>query len=235
MALVSQPDYMAVMADATDWAAETETRLLDAALPHVRALGWTSRLVRRAASDAGLSPEEAELSLPQGARDLVALFSYQRDELTIAALAGLDASALKVRERISAGVQAWIGAALGDETAVRRWTGFLALPQNLPLAARLAWRSADRIWRWAGDAATDENHYSKRAILAGLLTSTLAVRLSNSPAAATRHLERGIDAVMAYERGKAKLKRRDFAAAAADLLGRLRYGARAPDEPATPV
>jgi chemotaxis protein methyltransferase CheR len=54
---------------------------------------------------------------------------------------------------------------LNDDAAVRRWAGFLALPFNLPLALRLLWESADALWRWAGDTATDENHYSKRAIL----------------------------------------------------------------------
>ena len=77
-----------------------------------------------------------------------------------------------------AACEARLDAALADEAAVRRWTGFLALPANLPLGLRLAWASADCLWRWAGDTATDENHYSKRAILAAVLGSTLAVRLS---------------------------------------------------------
>ena len=38
---------------------------------------------------------------------------------------------------------------------------------NALAGARLAWRSADRIWRLAGDKATDFNHYSKRTILIG--------------------------------------------------------------------
>jgi ubiquinone biosynthesis protein COQ9 len=219
------------MSNADEWAAGAEARLLDAALPHVRALGWTSRLVARAARDAGLTPEEAELLLPHGARDLAALFSYRRDAQALAGLAALDVPSLKMRERISRGVLAWIDAGLGEEAALRRWMGFLALPQNLALGSRLAWRSADAIWRWAGDVATDENHYSKRVILAGLLTSTLAVRLAGSPADAARHLERGIDAVMGYERFKSRFKGHDVAAAAAGLLGRLRYGGGRPPAP----
>jgi ubiquinone biosynthesis protein COQ9 len=224
------------MADSTDWAARAEASLLDAALPHVRSLGWTSRLVKRAAADAGLDPAEAELLLPQGAKDLAALFSYRRDEQALSSLSGLDVSSLKMRERIARGVEAWIRAGFGDEVALRRWMGFLSLPQNLALATRLTWESADRIWRWAGDAATDENHYSKRAILAALLTSTLAVRLSGSPADADRHLQRGIDAVMGFERFKSRFAGKDFASSAAGWLGRLRYGAHPPprEEPAAP-
>ena len=223
MAQVFSRAYIAAMAEAADWAVETETRLLDAALPHVRELGWTSRLVKRAAGLIGLSAAEAGLLLPQGARDLAALYARRQDEAAMAALTGVDSAGLKMRERIARGVQAWVAAAMIEETASRRLMGFLALPQNLALAARLAWDSADRIWRWAGDVATDENHFSKRAILAGLLTSTLAVRLSD-PAAAEPHLARGIEAVMAYEKAKARFKLGDPAAAAAAFLGRLRHG-----------
>ena len=218
--------YIASMVEAADWARETEARLLDAALPHVRELGWTSRLVRRAAAQTGLTPAEAELLLPQGARDLVALFSYRQDETAMASLAEVDPAGLKIRERIARGVQARVAAAAADETASRRLMGYLALPQNLALGARLSWESADRIWRWAGDTSSDENHVSKRVILAGLLTSTLAVRLAD-PSAADEHLQRGIGAVMAYERAKARFNGRfgsgDPAAAAARFLGRLRH------------
>ena len=224
------------MAETTDWAMQMEARLLDAALPHVRELGWTSRLTARAAKDAGLTLAEAELLLPEGARDLAALLSYRHDEAAIAALAPLDPAALKIRERIARGVQARVEAAAADEVAVRRLLGFLSLPPNLVLGSRLAWESADRIWRWAGDAASDENHYSKRAILAALLGSTLAVRLSGGAAAADVHLARGIDTVMAYERAKARfLRGRDIPATLAEALGRMRYGRSPADADATPA
>jgi ubiquinone biosynthesis protein COQ9 len=215
---------MTLMSDETsDWAAQTEAKLLDAALPLVSRYGWTRSLARHAGEAVGLSKPEVELLLPQGARDLAALFSYRHDEAALEALSGVDPASLKVRERISRGVEARIEAAMADEAALRRWTGFLALPQNLALGGRLAWESADRIWRWAGDTATDENHYSKRAILAALLSSTLAVRVSGTPAAAASHLERGIGAVMAFEKAKARFKGGDLASRAARVLGKARY------------
>ena len=107
---------------------------------------------------------------------------------------------------------------------MRRWMGFLTLPQNLPLAGRLAWESADALWRWAGDEATDENHYSKRAILAGVLTSALAIQLASGRAAALAFADRRIADVMAYETWKAgKRSPLGFLDAAAAALGRMRY------------
>ncbi len=208
----------------TDWTQDAEARLLTAAIPLAPEVGWTSRLVDRAARGAGLSQGEAMLVVPNGARDLAALFSQRHDRAALTALASVEAGALKVRERISRAVEARLDAAALDGEATRRWAGYLALPQNAALAMRLVWASADQLWRWAGDRSTDENHYSKRAILAGILVSTLAVRLNGGPDAARAHLAAQIDRVMAYERWKAKVRAPDLARDLAAALGRMRYG-----------
>src|SRR5690606_30596214 len=143
-----------------DWADQAEQRLLGAALPHA-GLGWNARLVAAAARDAGLSGADAELVLPNGARDLAALLSRRHDAAAMNALSAIDPATLKIRERIARGVHARLEAAAGDQDAARRCAAFLALPPQASLAARLVWASADGIWRWAGDVATDENHYSK--------------------------------------------------------------------------
>lgn len=208
----------------TDWAAETSERLLDAALPLAADLGWGRTLVTRAGREIGLSLGETELLLPNGGRDLAALLSRRHDRLAMEALEGTDAKALKIRERIAAGVRARISAAMADEDALRRYCGFLALPTNLPLALKLVWESADVIWRWAGDTATDENHYSKRTILAGILITTLAVRMQSGPEAEAEYLAARIENVMAFEKWKAQFHPAEQAKEFARALGRIRYG-----------
>jgi ubiquinone biosynthesis protein COQ9 len=210
-----------------DWAAAMEQQVLDQALRLVSREGWTSRMARLAGKAAGLSAGETELLLPQGAADLAALLSRRHDAKALDALAALDPAALKIRERIARGVAARIDAALVDEIAVRRLNGWFALPQNMALGARLAWETADKIWRWAGDVATDENHYSKRVLLAGILSGALAVRLSSGPAAAKTFTDRRIENVMAFEKWKATTSFRpsEIANRFAEALGRRRYGA----------
>ena len=122
------------------------------------------------------------------------------------------------------GVLTRTDAAMEDEAGLRRWTGYLSLPSHIPLALRLTWASADMIWRWAGDTATDENHYTKRLLLAEILVSTLAVRLSAGHNRAADHLDGRISAVMAFEKWKAGVRPGDLAGRAAVMLGRLRYG-----------
>jgi ubiquinone biosynthesis protein COQ9 len=219
---------------ARDWADEAEARLLAAALPHVAELGWTSRLMAAAAPGAGLSLAEAELLAPEGPRDLAALLARRHDRRCLAALAEVDPASLKVRERIRAAVLARCQAAMEDQEATRRWCGFLALPPNAALGLRLAWASADGLWRWAGDTATDENHYTKRALLAEILISTLAVRLAMGANAAAAHLDSRIGAVMAFERWKAGIRPAELAHRAAGALARMRYP-RSPSPPPPPA
>jgi ubiquinone biosynthesis protein COQ9 len=210
-----------------DWADETEARLLDAAVRRVADHGrWDARLVDLAAADIGLSRAECELLLPYGPKDLAALLARRHDAITEARLAELDPAGLRIRERITIAVQTRIAVAMEDEAAVRRSLGFLALPGNAPLAGRLMWAAADQLWRWAGDTATDFNHYSKRAILSTVLASTLAVRLARDEAAADTHLAARIEGVMAFEKAKAgiKLDPEGAARSVAGLLARLRYG-----------
>jgi ubiquinone biosynthesis protein COQ9 len=208
-----------------DWADEAEQRVLAAAVSLAETLPWGAALVLRAAERAGLSPADADLLLPDGAADLAALLSRRHDRAALAQLAAMDASALKIRERIRLGVQTRLDAAMADEAAVRRASLFFTRPDHVGLAATLAWETADGLWRWAGDTATDENHYSKRAILAAILTSTLGVRLAAGPARAADYLAARIDNVMAFEKWKVGLP--DPAEAltkAVGWLGRLRYG-----------
>jgi ubiquinone biosynthesis protein COQ9 len=213
------------MTETDDWASRTEQAVLDAALLLIPRLGWSGRLMTAAGARAGLSPADVELLFPGGPRDLAALYARRLDAAAILALDATNAAGLKVRERISAAVLAWLEAAMAEAAATRRWVGFLALAPNAPLALRLAWASADEIWRWAGDVATDENHYTKRLLLAEILVTTLAIRLASGAGAAKAHLEGRIAGVMAFERWKANSRKpSEIADRAAGFLGRLRYG-----------
>jgi ubiquinone biosynthesis protein COQ9 len=207
---------------APDWAATTEQAILDQALILAPDFGWTRPMTLAAARKAGLTTGEADLLLPGGPRDLAALLSRRHDAAALAALP--DPASLKIRQRIRAAVLARLEAAGRDREALRRWAGFLALPLNIPLALRLVWESADGLWRWAGDTATDENHYSKRAILSGILISAQAIDLASGRDAALTYLDARIQNVMDFEKWKAGIKPSDFAKEIVGALSRIRYG-----------
>lgn len=205
----------------TDWATQAEQEILDQALKLAPKQGWTWPMVRAAGAACGLTGPETELLLPHGPADLAALLSRRHDAAALAILP--DPASLKIRERIRAAVLARTDVAAADSAALRRWAGWLALPMNLPLALRLVWESADKLWRWAGDVATDENHYSKRAILAGILISAISLRQTAGAEATERFVDARIENVMAFEKWKAGIKPGDLLANLVTALGRLRY------------
>ncbi len=226
MADMTAPDRDDVPDDVPDdWAAHAEHRMLEAAVRLAPALGWGARMATAAAREAGLEPATATLLVPNGAGDLAALLWRRHDAAALSALADVDPAALKVRERIRRAVEARVEAAAADGEAVRKASAWLSLPPHAPLALRLAWATADQLWRWAGDEAVDENHYSKRAILSALLVAVASARLSGGREAAAARLDAGLARVMAFEGWKARLPRVDAGGIAA-ALGRLRYGAR---------
>jgi ubiquinone biosynthesis protein COQ9 len=213
-------------AAAPDWADRMEQTVLDTAIARAPDLGWNARLVRAACAANGLSLGDQELLLPNGARDLAVLLWRRRDDQAMAALAQVDPATLKIRERIAQAVSARLEAGAADAAAEKRAAGFLALPTNADLAAGLTWATADRLWRWAGDTATDWNHYSKRAILSGILVPAMTMRLFDGRTAAKDFVARRIENVMTFEKWKAG---KDFDAPLRNLtaaLSRMRYGAR---------
>ena len=216
----------------SDWAATTEQRLLDESLKLAPIHGWTHRTALLAGKALGLSPGETGLLIPHGPADLAALLSRRHDDRALALLGEVHASNLKIRERIRRAVEARLDAAAVDEPALRRWSGYLTLPLNLTLAARLTWDSADVLWRWAGDTATDENHYTKRLLLAGILTGAGAIRASEGRKAALEFVDRRIDNVMAFEKWKATtaFKPSEALNRFAERLGRARYGGGDPPQ-----
>ena len=214
----------------SDWAATNEQALLDAALRLAPLHGWTQRTATLAGKALGFAAGETDLLIPHGPADLAALLSRRHDDRAMEMLADVHASNLKIRERIRRAVEARLDAAARDEPALRRWSGYLALPANLALGARLTWQSADVLWRWAGDTATDENHYTKRLLLAGILTGAGAIRMSSGRKAALEFVDRRIENVMAFEKWKAttSYKPGEALARLAEAVGRMRYGGGSP-------
>lgn len=192
--------------------------------------GWGDIALVNAAETLGADPDVARLAFPGGAMDMIAAWIAAIDARMVDALPPGELGQLKIRERIRALVQFRLDAVAGQEEAVRRAMAIMAMPQNLPQSLKLGWDSADLMWRNAGDTATDYNFYTKRTILAGIYTATLAVFVddqSEGKADTLAFLDRRIDGVMRFEQAKAKWLRPDREHfSVTRFLGRLRYPAR---------
>lgn len=191
--------------------------------------GWSDAAVTAAAESQGVDPALARFAFAGGAMTMIAAWIARVDADMAAALPGGQLSNLPIRERIRRLVQFRLDAIAGQEEALRRALSIMAMPQNVAAAARLGWSSADKMWRLAGDVATDYNHYTKRVTLGSIYAATLAYLAQDSSEghAGTRaFLDRRIENVMQFEKAKAKvLKPREDTFSFTRLLGRLRYPA----------
>ena len=76
-------------------------------------------------------------------------------------------------KRVRALLEARFLQAAPHRDAVRRAAALLAQPGHALVAARCTARTVDAIWHAAGDTSADFSWYTKRAILAGVYSSTL--------------------------------------------------------------
>jgi len=191
--------------------------------------GWSKQAVRSAACEAGLDEDVALYAFSGGQMEMIDAWIATVDQAMEAAFPAGKLAEMKVRERIAALVSWRLDAVQGLEEAVRSALAIMAMPQNAARALRIGWRSADAMWRLAGDTTTDFNHYSKRALLAGIYAATLAVWVDDKDegkAGTLAFLDRRIDGVMRFEKAKARiLKPGEERFSMARFLGRLRYPA----------
>lgn len=206
--------------------------------PHIASAaafdGWSAAAIDAAADATGTNRELAAYAFRESRQSpAMAMISAWSKAITHSmqeAITPESLAVLPVRERIRRIVQFRLDAQSGNEEALRRALAVMAMPQNVAGALRIGWASADAMWRLAGDRATDYNHFTKRAILAGVYAATLAVLpddQSEDKADTRAFLSRRIDGIMRFEKTKARLLRpADESFSVMRLLGRLRYPSR---------
>jgi ubiquinone biosynthesis protein COQ9 len=191
--------------------------------------GWTRAAIDSAAGQLGVDPLQARLAMPKGQAAMIDLYIQEVDRALEAYFTPERLAKLKIREKIRALVWRRLEIMGPAREAVRRALAILAMPQNLPLGLRISWRSADLMWRIAGDTSTDFNHYTKRMTLGAVYGSTLLVWLDDESEGWTdtaAFLDRRIDDVMRFEKFKAEWRGSSDHLSLSRFLGRLRYPPR---------
>ena len=188
---------------------ESRRRFLPVLLRHVSFDGWSTRALKHVAKDLGEDFEVVRQVFPGGAMGMVGAFIKAADENMVQALAKQDLGSLKVRERIALAVRLRIEAAAPHREAVRRGVALLVVPFNTPHAFRSLYGTVDAIWAGIGDTSTDFNFYTKRALLAGVYSSTLLYWLgdqSDEFADTWTFLDRRIENVMRIQKAKGRVE-----------------------------
>ena len=192
--------------------------------------GWSDAAVYAAADEAGVDRDVAKLAFKDNAIDMIDAWIDSIDMELAHRLPAEKLAAMKIRDRITALLATRLEIMAPDRESLRRAMAIMAMPQNLVRSAKIGWRSADRMWRLAGDSASDFNHYTKRMTLSAVYASTLSVFVnddSDNFADARAFLDRRIDNVMQFEKVKFQAKQRqEYVPSLSRFIGRLRYPAR---------
>jgi ubiquinone biosynthesis protein COQ9 len=187
-------------------------------------------VVHAAADETGVDRDVAMLAFKGKAIDMIDAWIEGIDLELARRLPADTLNAMKIRDRITALLATRLEIMAPDRESLRRALAIMAMPQNLPKAAKMGWRSADRMWRLAGDTSSDFNHYTKRMTLSAVYASTLSVFVNDDSEnfADTRaFLDRRIDNVMQIEKVKYQAKQRqEYVPSLSRFIGRLRYPAR---------
>lgn len=190
--------------------------------------GWTRAAVDSAASRLGIDPAQARLAFPKDRAEMIEAYVQGVDREMGERLPPEKLQGMKIREKIRALVWTRLEIMAPAREAVRRALAILAMPQNVPLALRIGWHSADLMWRLAGDASTDYNHYTKRMTLGAVYGSTLLAWLDDDGegwSESAAFLDRRIENVMEFERWKAGWRAQEHFSVSR-FFGRLRYPPR---------
>ncbi len=189
--------------------------------------GWTAKAVDTAAAQLGIDPAQARLAFPKAKIDMIDAYIAAVDSAMAAEFPPEKIAAMKVRDRIRSQLWFRLQTMAPAREALRSALAILAMPPNAPRGLAIGWRTADLIWRNAGDTATDFNHYTKRLTLGAVYASTLIAWLddqSDGFADTAAFLDRRLGDVMRFEKWKAQWSGSDLKRPSLSrFLGRLRY------------
>ena len=212
----------------TDLSHTAQLAILKAMLPIAAFDGWTAKSLRAAVANTDLPKGADALYFPEGPLDVIAFWANEMNRTVAADLSELDLSSMKIRDKVTAGVLSRLYAIGPHEEAARRALARLTLPDALGQGPKQLWSCADTIWRAIGDTSTDANYYSKRTILSGVISTTMAAWLSDSEpekVKARAFLDARISNVMQFEKAKWEFKSKTKNwPNPAEVLGALRYG-----------
>jgi ubiquinone biosynthesis protein COQ9 len=120
--------------------------------------GWTAKAVESAAGQLGVDLAQARLAFPKSQREMIDTYVRAVDREMEKSRPAKTLATMKIRERIRSLVWTRLQIMAPAREAVRSALSILAMPHNVPLGMRIGWRSADLMWRLAGDTSTDYNH-----------------------------------------------------------------------------
>jgi ubiquinone biosynthesis protein COQ9 len=139
---------------------------------------WRDSLIEDAETACNFPKEYHYIIFPDGLREIVEYFEEYQDELMLKRLSKIE-SPTKIREKVALALKCRIKNIPKIIHTENR--NYFTQPDNILIGAKVASKTCDKIWRYAGDNSTDFNYYTKRGLLLSVyLPSILFYIMDNS-------------------------------------------------------
>jgi ubiquinone biosynthesis protein COQ9 len=134
--------------------------ILNAALEHIPFDGWTCHALKAGAIDAGYPEIDAERAFPGGPAEAAEFHSFLSDRAMVSSFFECEPMPSRTKEKVAALIRIRLEGVAGQKEVVRLGLGLLARPQHWTKGARALAKTADEIWKAAGDRSSDFNWYT---------------------------------------------------------------------------
>jgi len=185
-------------------------RIVVAALPLVEERGWSWKMIMDAADACGIQDGLETSIFPNGLVDVVAHFGDYTDRMMMKKLEKIPSSSLRSKDKVRVALLTRYSVLENHKPAIKAAAVFWSMPAHVIQGQRILWRTADRIWNWAGDTATDYNRQTKRAMLASIIMGTSMVWItddSEDNIVTQAFLDRRLENVMEFGRAIGTMKK----------------------------
>lgn len=156
-----------------------QEKIIHEALKDIVFDGLSWDVIVRASEKSGYDADVALSVFPDKVTSFLTSFSDLIDKQMMDKLKSVPALDMKVRERIRHAV--WIRFEILEpyKEMLRLSLSHWMNPMKKPAGMKMVWSTSDKIWKWAGDTATDYNKYTKRGLLSGVITATMLVWIND--------------------------------------------------------
>ena len=149
-----------------------QQKILKTALKDIPFDGLTWSVIEAAAEKSGYDADVAASVFPDQVTSFLSYFAEWADGEMLKKLQDVELENLRVRERVELAVWTRLEILEKHKEVMRVSTKHWLNPMKKPVLAKMIWRTADAIWKWAGDTSMDHNKYTKRGLLSGVLMAT---------------------------------------------------------------
>lgn len=173
--------------------------------------GWNQKALEEAFEKSQIDIKFLPFIFENGALDVADFFIREIDNQMVEDTKDLDFTKMKIRDKIKTLVATRIKINAKYKPQVKQLVSFYLRPKNARHALKNAYKTADLMWKIAGDTSTDYNYYTKRITLAKIYIRVLysfANDHSDNNQKTLDVLDREIEKVIQFATFKFKVKNR---------------------------